>query len=278
MAVPGRVNLIGEHVDYHDLPVLPMAIQRRVSIAFRPRSDATLRIVSAHYGRGELAINASQQLGQPGDWVNYVRAAVQAAAANWDLGRGIDAAVTSDLPPAAGLSSSSALLTGILLALLEANGISPRFDELMAILPDGEQFVGTRGGGMDHAAVLGPRAGSALLVEFAPVRVSHIPIPDNWALLIAHSMQEAEKSGAVRAQYNHRKTAGRRAIEKLGFASFRSAIESGAVSDFKTAAVRNGTLSEDEWRSFSHVIGEAGRVENAIECLRAADMPHSALS
>ena len=63
----------------------------------------------------------------------------------------------------------------------------------MEVLPDGEQFVGTRGGGMDHAAVLGSRAGCASLISFRPVAIRHIPIPREWAFLVAHSRRARGK-------------------------------------------------------------------------------------
>ncbi|HET8549701.1 MAG TPA: galactokinase family protein, partial [Bryobacteraceae bacterium] len=176
--VPGRVNLIGEHIDYHNLPVLPMAISRGIGVAFRARPDSRVRAVSANAG-GACEFDWTPKLrpGLPGDWCNYVRAAAQAAAGKWGALRGIDAAVTSDLPPAAGLSSSSALLTGMTLAFLRANAVNASFEELMDVLPEGEYFVGTRGGGMDHAAVLAGRPGCALLVEFAPVVVTPVEVP-----------------------------------------------------------------------------------------------------
>src|SRR5947207_3174307 len=144
VSVPGRVNLIGEHIDYHDLSVLPMAIERRIWIAFRPRHDSLVRAVSSpDYGEREFALNEQLKPSASGDWANYLKAAVEAVKSRWTLMRGIDAAITSNLPPAAGLSSSSALLVGFTLALLEANEMCARFDELMGILPDGEHFVGT---------------------------------------------------------------------------------------------------------------------------------------
>ena len=102
---------------------------------------------------------ANSSLRTAGDWENYIKAAAQAVEGKWKMLYGIDAAVTGDLPPAAGLSSSSALLVAFTLALLRANGVEASFEELMEVLPEGEYFVGTRGGGMDHAAVLGCRAG-----------------------------------------------------------------------------------------------------------------------
>ena len=128
---------------------------------------------------------------------------------------GIDAEITSDLPAAAGLSSSSALIVAFTLGLLRANGYNPTFEELMEVLPDGEQFVGTRGGGMDHAASLASRAGCASLIGFDPVTIRHIPIPAHWGFLVANSRVRAEKSGAAREEYNARRNATMTAREKI---------------------------------------------------------------
>jgi galactokinase len=271
VSVPGRVNLIGEHVDYHNLPVLPMALQRRVSIAFRPASGNRIRAVSAGYGEREFEWTSPLAPSGSGDWIDYLKAAAQVVAARWETGRGIDAAIVSDLPPAAGLSSSTALLTGFTLALLAANGIRASFEELMEVLPDGEQFVGTRGGGMDHAAVLASRAGHALLVRFAPVAVSHVPVPEGWRFLVAHSLTTAEKSGAVRAQYNSRRTAGTLGRERLGFATFAQAVEHHGFAELSVLAAR--LEDADQRRCFLHVAGEAFRVREATAALEAADAP-----
>lgn len=274
VSVPGRVNLIGEHIDYHDLPVLPMGIQRRIWIAFRVRNDSRVRAVSSGpYGEREFSLTANIDSGLPGDWANYLRAAAHAVNSRWTLTRGIDAAVTSNLPPAAGLSSSSALLVGFTIALLNANEFSPTFEELMEILPEGEQLVGTRGGGMDHAAVLACREGCALLVNFAPLDVSPIPIPDDWSFVIAHSLTTAEKSGAMRSEYNGRRTAGSQALKQLGFASYRSAIQTHSQGELAALATQaqQGRLSNDEMQCFLHVVTETFRVEAAVAALRDAD-------
>jgi galactokinase len=274
VAVPGRVNLIGEHIDYHDLPVLPMGIQRRIWIAFRARSDSHIRAISAGpYGEREFHLPAHADPGLLGDWSNYLRAAAHMVNSRWALTRGIDAAITSNLPPAAGLSSSSALLVGFTLALLNANNISPTFGELMEILPEGEQQVGTRGGGMDHAAILGCREGCALLVNFAPLEISPIRIPDDWSFIIAHSLTTAEKSGAMRSEYNHRRTAGSHALKQLGFASYRSATETHSRDELTGLASKTmkNSLNGDEMRCFLHVVTESFRVEEAVAALRNAD-------
>lgn len=260
---PGRVNLIGEHIDYHHLPVLPMALEQRVSIAYRRRSDRRISAVSAEFGLREFDWTDHLEPGPPGDWANYVKAAAATVRRRWGVHRGIDAAVSSDLPAAAGLSSSSALLTGFVLALLKANAIYASFEELMEVLPEGEHFVGTRGGGMDHAAALASRAGCALLVNFVPLSVEPVPIPEDWAFLVAHSLTTAEKSNELRTEYNARRLAGLRALETLGFDSYEEVI--GKAMDL---AARLSGLERD---CFLHVTAEARRVGEAVAALRAGD-------
>ena len=263
-AAPGRVNLIGEHVDYHGLPVLPMALRRRIRLAYRPRTDSLIRAVSAGYDRREFQWTPQLTPAREGDWENYARAAAQAVARKWGAGVGVDAAIVSDLPPAAGLSSSSALLVAFTLALLEANRQRATFEELMEILPEGEQFVGTRGGGMDHAASLASKEGCASLIGFDPLNVRAIPVPREWGFLVADSLRTAEKSGPVRAAYNARRQAGTAALAKLGYASYRDALAH--PPDL-------APLDPLERDAFLHVTGEAQRVAAAVAAMEAGDAP-----
>jgi len=264
VTVPGRVNLIGEHIDYHNLPVLPMAIQRRIRIDYESINEPVVRGHSEAHEDAEINLSGDLVPGPAGDWSNYIKAAINAARTRWNISHGIEAKVASDLPAAAGLSSSSALMTGFTIALLRANGIEPSIDELMEVLPEGEQFVGTRGGGMDHAAVLASRAGSALLVEFAPLRLMDVPIPDTWSFIVAHSLKTAEKSGAAREYYNGKRVAGQNALTKLGLASFRCAVEQQAQADLSL-------LNDDELRTLRHVVSEFERVRNAVAAFERAD-------
>ncbi len=234
-----------------------MALRQRIRVAYRPRKDSRIRAASEGYGRREFEWAAELSPVAAGDWENYLRAAAQAVAGKWGRGVGIDAAVVSDLPPAAGLSSSSALLVAFSLALLRANGIRADFEELMEILPEGEYFVGTRGGGMDHAVSLGAREGCALLVGFDPVTARAVPIPEDWGFLVAHSGRTAEKSGAVREEYNERRRWGRR---------FRLPLADESVCP--TAAE---PLTEDERNAIAHVTAEARRVERAVEAMERRD-------
>lgn len=247
--VPGRVNLIGEHIDYAGLAVLPMAVDRTLRIEATPRNDSRICATStAGFERREFEWTPQIPPFASGDWGNYVKAAAQAIGDHWGVQRGIDMAVDSNIPSAAGLSSSSALLTGVTLALLSAAGIETTFEELMQILPDGEHYVGTRGGGMDHAACLAGQPGAAVLVEFNPVSATPIPLPGDWAFLVAHSLHRAEKSGAAREQYNNRSRAARAAL-------------AGSVS------------SPEEANALQHIRSEAARVQHAIAAIRGGDVP-----
>ncbi len=262
--VPGRVNLIGEHIDYYNLPVLPMAIGRGICIAYRPRPNPTVRAFSISENDACIFHLSHNEATREGSWVNYLLAAKTIACDGWKIKNGIDAAIASDLPPAAGLSSSSALLVGFTIALLRANGIEPSIEELMRVLPEGEQLVGTRGGGMDHAAVLAGRSGCALHVSFSPLRLLPVPIPQDWHFLVAHSLTTAEKSGAVREKYNALRVAGAGALDKLGLPSYAAALNTDSHLPLYQ-------LSETEQMVFRHVCREALRVHQAIEALQTSD-------
>src|SRR2546426_965798 len=137
---PGRVNLIGEHIDYCGLPVLPMAIGRSVRIAFHPRADRETRLVNRdpRFTPSVFTVNDSIPPAPAGDWSNYARAAAQTLAQRFPDLRGIDALVESDLPIAAGLSSSSAIVVATALAILHANGVPVPSLELMELLARAE--------------------------------------------------------------------------------------------------------------------------------------------
>src|SRR5437762_10326193 len=88
--VPGRANLIGEHIDYHGLPVLPIALRRGIRLTFTARADRLIRATSAAYGERSFEWAPALTPTTPGDWENYVRAAAQTVAGKWGAGTGID--------------------------------------------------------------------------------------------------------------------------------------------------------------------------------------------
>src|SRR5256885_6154932 len=276
---PGPVNLIGEHIDYCGLPVLPMALRQSVRIAFQPRSDRTARLVNRdpRFAPSSFAVSESIPPAPPGDWTNYARAAVGALAQRFPALQGIDALVESDLPIAAGLSSSSALVVAMALAMLHANAVTVAPLELMALLARGERYVGTAGGGMDQAIVLGAQAGCASRIDFHPLRLTPTAVPADWQFFVAWSLVHAEKSGAAQQAYNERtrqcEEARRLVAARLG------RREDIAYPDLLAAApveelleVAGATLSEVLARRFRHVVTEATRVRQAEAAMAAGDL------
>ena len=122
-----------------------------------------------------------------------------------------------------------------------------------------------RGGGMDHAACLSARPGFASLIEFQPLSVRHIAVPEGWCFLVAHSGITAEKSGSVRERYNARRKAGSTALARLGAGSYREVLN----GDWKAMADSLPTLEERD--AFLHVTTEALRVRRAAAAMERGD-------
>jgi len=266
---PGRVNLIGDHIDYLGYDVLPVALAQCVRITCRVRLDGRVRISSAlHDEDVSLEPSASIPPASPGHWSNYVRAAIQALHTP-DCRSGFDGIISSDLPPAAGLSSSSALVVASAIAYLHANGESFDGLDLAERMARAERYVGTEGGGMDQAVCLLAEAGTANRISFSPLRVTYVPIPAGWQFLVADSLERAEKSSSARAAYNARAHEARRAIENVTVAGSIDGKAPERSGDVLAAGER--LLDEPFLRRLRHVVSEADRVRRAVDALRDDD-------
>jgi len=206
---PGRVNLIGEHTDYSGLPVLPVAIDRSTIVVAAANATGEIELANADpvWPARRFAVERQIPPYQTGDWANYVKAAIQAVVdrfstrTNW---RGASIAVDGRVPPAAGLSSSSALTVSTAMAFMAVNQLELDALEAATMVARSEWYVGTHGGGMDQAASILGRRDHALFIEFDPLRVRAIKMPAKAALVVADSREVADKSGKVRAEYNRR--------------------------------------------------------------------------
>jgi galactokinase len=276
---PGRVNLIGEHIDYNDLPVLPMAVQRATTLLVRERSDARVRLANTgpHYEAREFELAETIEPWAQGDWGNYAKAAAQLLARETGVRRGVDVLVNGDIPPAAGLSSSSALVVAVGLALAHANDVELEALHFAEQMARAERYVGTNSGGMDQAICMAGRAGHAVRIEFAPLRAEPIPCPSDWRFVVAHSLVEADKSGAARAHYNARRADCDLALEHV----LRSPELEGAPRTYRgllegfgperLAWIAQRTLDGRLLARFLHQSSEFARVRRACKCLRAGD-------
>jgi galactokinase len=276
---PGRVNLIGEHVDYCGLPVFPMALQRGVTIAARPRHDAVAKFInlSDRFPERRFRIGADIRPLEAGDWGNYLQAAAQALARRYGNLKGIDAVVGSDLPIAAGLSSSAAVVVAVAMTLLAANDVAYDVLELMDLLAAGERYVGTAGGGMDQAISLGAREGFAARIAFHPVRLTHVAVPETWSFLVAWSRKHAEKSGPAQQLYNARTeetAAARTAVARhLGLGPAGSYAELLAARAPAQLLDAGAVLEPALRKRYRHVVSEGARVEDAVAAMSRDDLP-----
>jgi len=210
---PGRVNIIGEHIDYNGLPVLPFATDAGTSILFAPGDEPVVRLMAVSMNNlPPLAFRLDEPVTPftQGHWGNYVKAAAADVVrfagergASPPL-RGMKGIVAGNLPVNAGVSSSSSLVVAAMLALHHCQGWEIPPLETAERAADAERFVGTRGGGMDQAASLCGRAGHAMKISFFPLWIAHVPVPEGYVFLTAHCLADARKSGEAMHSYNRR--------------------------------------------------------------------------
>jgi galactokinase len=221
--VPGRIEFLGKHTDYAGGPSLLCAVERGLCLAAAARSDRLVRVadVSCHE---TVEFPLSGDIALPDGWPNYVAAVVRRIARNFpEAARGAQIAFASDLPPAAGLSSSSALIVAMFTAIADANqlhehhafaALSAKPQALagyLACVENGQSYgafagdrgVGVFGGSEDHTAILCCLSGHLSQYRFCPVTFEqHLPLPPEWTFAIASSGISAEKAGAARDRYN----------------------------------------------------------------------------
>ena len=217
---PGRINLMGRHVVEHGGHNNVMAIDKEVIFAAAPRDDDRIRLVNTdrrthadgEFGTGEqiaalgwddwLTFIDSAQVRRmvaagAGDWTNYVKAAVLRLQQQYrDVKmRGMDCAVTGNIPMAAGLSSSSALIVAAATAAITVNRFDVTARQFVHMCDEGHWFVGSHRRRDGHAAIRFSRRGSVAAVRFAPFEVERsVDFPEHWRLLVCNSHEKAARS------------------------------------------------------------------------------------
>ncbi|MFH1268058.1 MAG: galactokinase family protein [Planctomycetota bacterium] len=222
--VPGRIEVLGKHTDYAGGRSLIMAVEQGFSLVAVAREDRRVSVVDA--GCGEtISFDLDVELvPRVGHWSNYPTTVARRIARNFpEASRGAEIAFSSDLPPAAGMSSSSAMMVAVFLALADVNELheSGPYRENVHNLTDlagylgtvengqtfgsleGDRGVGTFGGSEDHTAMLCSRANRVSQYAYCPVRFERaIPVPAGYTFAVAASGVAAEKTGAAMEKYN----------------------------------------------------------------------------
>ena len=205
ITAPGRVNLIGEHVDYNGLPVLPAAIPYTITAIAGRRNDSDIRAanIRTDYETGHFELTHDIPRSPGGHWLNYVKAGMQGVREFLpEKPAGCNVLYRGTIPSSAGLSSSSALVVASALTALAVNDAEMDRLELAEAMSHAERYVGTQGGGMDQAICLFGKSGNAVKIEFYPLRTTYVPFPDLCRIVVAHSMITASKTENALLKYN----------------------------------------------------------------------------
>jgi galactokinase len=263
---PGRVNLIGEHTDYNDGFVLPMAIGCQTRVAVRKRHDGVITLVAADLGdaRSSFSVDAPilPDAGEP--WSNYARGVTHALQVQGLGLTGADVVIAGDVPQGLGLSSSASFEVAFGLALAALCG-QPGIDRT-ALARAGQQaeheFAGCKCGIMDQLVSARAEAGHALLIDCRSLEVQAITMPPDIAVMIVHS---GIARGLVDGAYNDRRAQCEAAAAHYGVAALRD-VDAAQLTDDR------GTLDEEVFRRARHVVTENARTLAAAKALVRRDL------
>jgi galactokinase len=259
---PGRVNLIGEHIDYSEGFVLPFAIADRAHAAIAARTDGLVRIASHQRKEQLFSIDISDvKPGSKGDWEKYVLGVI------WSLGvtSGVDILIDGTVPSGAGLSSSAALECSVAVGLNLLFGLNQSNQDLARATQKAEnEYVGMPCGIMDQSVSLMGQAGAALLLDCRDLSTESIPFNVANAGLELLIIDTQAHHALVDGGYAERRAACESAAAKLGIPSMRHLT-------YETLMEHREKLSDIEFIRARHAVTEIARVLDAVKALRSSD-------
>lgn len=261
-SAPGRVNLIGEHIDYSQGFVLPFAISYRTTAQLRRRDDQIIRIRSMQRLDEVITTSISDLApGSQGGWERYVLGVI------WALGakEGVDIEIDGDVPLGAGLSSSAALECAIAIGLNELFSIGLGKREIALLTQKAEnQYVGVPCGIMDQSVSLMAEAGAALLLDCRDLSTTLVPIDLAASGLELLIIDTQAHHALVDGEYAKRRQACESASAKLQITSLRDIDITALVSSKQL-------LSDEEFMRAHHAVSEMARTLAAVEVLKRKD-------
>lgn len=258
---PGRVNLIGEHTDYNDGFVLPLAIDRAVWIAWQPVEARQVQLYSLNFEERAVFDLEPLQHGGPG-WIEYVRGIAWALQQQGYPLAGWQGVIGGDVPRGAGLSSSAAVELAAARVFAAAAEITwePRLMAALAQKAE-NQWVGVNCGIMDQMISASGQAGQALLIDCRSLETRTAPLPEDAQVVI---LDTATRRGLVESAYNERRRQCEAAAEYFGVPALRDV----SMEDFEK---RSGDLETVVRRRARHVISENQRTLAAVAAMERGD-------
>jgi len=261
---PGRVNLIGEHTDYNDGFVLPMAIDYDIRIAARARPDRTVRLYSADLDKHDtFSLDDVRRVGEKPTWSDYVRGVADVLQHEGFTLRGMDAAISGNVPRAAGLSSSAAMELAAITAFrrLSALELDPVRAALLGQRAENE-FVGMRCGIMDQFISSLGKADHALLIDCRSLDYELVPMPAGARVVVTDS---AIRRGLVDSAYNERRAQCEEGARLMGVKALRDV----SVEMFEAYQARLPAVTARRCR---HVVTEDQRTLDSVEALKRGNL------
>lgn len=259
---PGRVNLIGEHIDYSEGFVLPFAINNRTHAAISRSSDGLVRIASHQRRNNIFSISISDiKPGSKGDWEKYVLGVI------WSLGvtEGLNILVDGNVPAGAGLSSSAALECAVAVGLNTLLNLCLSDKELARATQRAENdYVGMPCGIMDQSVSIMGKAGSALLLDCRDLSTESIPFNVADAGLELLIIDTQAHHALVDGGYAERRAACESAAKKLGVNSMRDLTMEQLIAN-------RDKLSEVEFIRARHAVSEISRVLSTVDALKRTE-------
>ena len=267
---PGRVNLIGEHTDYNEGFVLPMAIDLETIVAAAPRQDRSVRVYSLNLNEATEFDLGSRGEKRRGNWVDYVEGVARSLDGSDGVRlAGADMMIQSLVPLGAGLSSSASLEISVGLALASLSGTEvDRVRLALAGQRAEHEYVGTMCGIMDQFTAAMAREGHALLIDCRTLEATHIPF--DMSEVVVAICDTNVKHELSTSEYNRRREECEQGVEALRAAlpSIRALRDVG-VDEFERHA---HLLPETIRRRCRHVVTENARTLAAAEALRRGDL------
>jgi len=262
---PGRVNLIGEHIDYNDGFVLPMALPLSVLLRVRPRDDRKVILFAANFDeRREFDLD---EIEKQNNWIDYVQG-VAAQLLKLDLPlRGFEGVVSSDVPVASGLSSSAAIEVAAALAFSQAEQYSLSKKEIALLCQRAEnEFLQVNCGIMDQMAVAACEKDHALLLDCRSLEIEQVPLKlQDHAIVITDSAAPRTLAGSA---YNERRAQCEEAARILR----ETDPQIQSLRDVSLEALERAALPEIVFRRARHVVSEIERTIEAARALHADDL------
>jgi len=261
-SAPGRVNLIGEHIDYSQGFVLPFAISYRTTAALRLRDDQIIRIRSKQRLDNVITTSISELApGSQGGWERYVLGVIWAL----EIRDGLEIEIDGDVPLGAGLSSSAALECAVAVGLNEMFSLGLNKKELALLTQKAENlYVGVPCGIMDQSVSLMAEAGSALMLDCRDLSTTLVPFDLATSGLELLIIDTQAHHALVDGEYAKRRQACEGACSKLHIASLRDIEMSALVASKKL-------LSDEEFKRAHHAVSEMARTIAAVNVLEQKD-------